>query len=368
LSQRYIACMILGGVGDALGYNNGRFEFNYSGISIHEEVEKNGGIEKMDVSSKKVSDDTVMHLATASALCSSFKDEKELCNNIAKEYVLSFEDMDGRAPGEVTLAAIDRLKKGSNWDEIPYNGKGGGCGGSMRAMCIGLRFPGESQRDKLIAISIESGRITHNHPTGFLGAFVSALFTAFAIEGYPVGSWGRQMLKLLPKCYQYLESSKRNWNDYQKDLNYFENQWRKYLKLRGILKGNKPKYPTEYDVKERDEFYKSLSFDGWGGSSGHDSVIIAYDALLVAVSTKSWKKLIENAVLHGGDNDSTGSIAASWFGALFGLEEVPSNHYEELEYRDRLHSSALQLFELSKQLLQSEETTTNSNKKRRKKK
>ncbi len=23
------------------------------------------------------------------------------------------------------------------------------------------------------------------------------------------------------------------------------------------------------DIRERDEFYKSVSFDGWGGSSGH---------------------------------------------------------------------------------------------------
>lgn len=27
-------------------------------------------------------------------------------------------------------------------------------------------------------------------------------------------------------------------------------------------------------------------------------------------------------MLHGGDNDSTGTIAGAWYGALYGLEDV----------------------------------------------
>ena len=37
----------------------------------------------------------------------------------------------------------------------------------MRAMCIGLMFPRENQEDKLIEVAVESGRMTHNHPTGW---------------------------------------------------------------------------------------------------------------------------------------------------------------------------------------------------------
>lgn len=29
------------------------------------------------------------------------------------------------------------------------------------------------------------------------------------------------------------------------------------------------------NIKDRDLFYKSLSFDGWGGASGHDAPMIA---------------------------------------------------------------------------------------------
>ncbi len=50
-------------------------------------------------------------------------------------------------------------------------------------MCIGLRYFGEKNRELMVAIAIESGRITHNHPVAFFGAVASAAFTAFAAEG-----------------------------------------------------------------------------------------------------------------------------------------------------------------------------------------
>jgi ADP-ribosylarginine hydrolase len=31
-------------------------------------------------------------------------------------------------------------------------------------------------------------------------------------------------------------------------------------------------------------------------------------------------------MLHGGDSDSTGTIAAAWYGALYGMKGVPASH------------------------------------------
>lgn len=62
-----------------------------------------------------------------------------------------------------------------------------------------------------------------------------------------------------------------------------------------------------------------------------------------------FKELLLRGALHGGDSDSTGSIAGSWYGALFGFDHVPQSHYQNLEYRDILEVLGLQLFELAKE-------------------
>lgn len=93
-----------------------------------------------------------MHLATAEALIENPPSLDELCQVIAKKYVKSFEDMQGRGPGPTTCHAVSYLRKHA-WNTIPYNGAGGvysdfvpdtlliiyyvqtgGCGAAMRAM------------------------------------------------------------------------------------------------------------------------------------------------------------------------------------------------------------------------------------------
>jgi ADP-ribosylarginine hydrolase len=348
--QKYIASMLLAAVGDAIGYKNGEWEFCKSGSVMHAEAESMGGVGAIKVNPKYwiVSDDTVMHIATAKALLEwNSTDKKELYTHICEQYVECWKDMSGRAPGIQCGDAMPYLKKG-RWEAVPFSGRAGGCGASMRSMCIGLIYYKPEQLDDLIAVSIESGRMTHNHPTGFLGAVAAALFTSYAVQGVPVDDWGRLLVTdALPKCYEYLKTSKRDYDSYSANeavFKYFEKQWQDYLALRGIAEpGHGPaKFPETFGVKERDQYYKSISFSGMGGSSGHDSVIIAYDALLG--SGDDWIEFMKRGALHGGDSDSTGSIGAAWWGALYGLHNVPFNHYKEVEYRDIVERLGKQLF------------------------
>ena len=339
--------MVLAGVGDAIGYKNGEWEFCRSGKRIHEHLEQLGGLDKIVVNPNKwmISDDTVMHIATAEALLSDWKGDKEkLYSNIAQQYKECFRDMSGRAPGITCGQYVRQLRplvpKGYF---IGFNDRGGGCGAAMRSAPIGLFYWKPEQLDKLVAVSIESGRMTHNHPTGFLGSMATALFVSYSVQGKPLKEWGAGLLATLDVAMKYIEKEGRDVKKNKDHWGYFQTKWTEYLRLRGILDGkSEPTFPEVYGVKERDDFYKSVSFAGTGGASGHDAPMIAYDALL---SSSDWKELCLRSMLHGGDSDSTGIIAAACWGAMFGLKGVPEGHYKNLEYVDRLRKLAKKLYE-----------------------
>jgi ADP-ribosylarginine hydrolase len=54
LGERFEASMVLHGVGDALGFKNGDWEFNYSGVSIHNELAKLGGLQNIRINQGKL--------------------------------------------------------------------------------------------------------------------------------------------------------------------------------------------------------------------------------------------------------------------------------------------------------------------------
>lgn len=359
LRERYEASMVLSGVGDAIGYRNGMWEFCKSGAEIQTELHDLGGLAQLvvDMVRWRVSDDTVMHLATADAIVqferekveTKTEDREHLYKLLAIKYKECMRDMDGRAPGYTCMSSTDRLRpEQPNGYQIPFNARHGGCGGAMRAMCIGLRYPREEDLDELIAVSIESGRMTHHHPVGYLGSLASALFTHYAIQGKPVREWGAGLMTVLPRAMSYVVSQGRDVDSNRQAWDAFTGPWRKYLKIRGIEDGqSEPHFPEDFtNVTVRETFYNDeFSYSGWHGSSGHDAPLVAYDALLAAGN--SWDELCMRGVLHGGDNDSTGAIACAWFGALYGFTGVPQCNYQEVEYRERMKSVAEQLFSFS---------------------
>uniref|UniRef100_A0A4W3IYN9 [Protein ADP-ribosylarginine] hydrolase-like n=1 Tax=Callorhinchus milii TaxID=7868 RepID=A0A4W3IYN9_CALMI len=289
-----MAAMLLSAVGDALGYRNARWEFCESGEQIHSELEGLGCLGNIHVCLPHwpVSDDTVLHLASAQALNT---DGDALLHEFAAQYVEAMKDMKGRNLDTYILLG---------WRRIPFNPKGVGCGAAMRSMCIGLRYPRPEQLPHLVRVSIDSGRMTPNHPTGYLGALASALFNSNAVQGRPLREWGFSFLQTLPLALDSITSSGRDVPENLAAWNYFPEKWeltisRWYLKQRGLEAGSGgPRFPPVFGPPERDVEYRTFSLDGWAGRSGHDAPMIAYDALLGAGA--SWEELCSRAAFHGG--------------------------------------------------------------------
>lgn len=347
--------MLLGGVGDALGYKNGKWEFCKSGEKIHAELAHLGGVENITVKPPDwmVSDDTVLHLATGSALRrhEQSKNKEDLYVLLAEEYKTCMADMAGREAGATCIESCRLLDP---WDpnregyRVPFNEHGGGCGAAIRAMCIGLRYSQPTQLQDLTEVAIEAGRMTHHHPTGYLGSLATALFASYAIQMKPIADWGVGLLSVLPSGKKYIASKPQFFAEQNLQAwDYFELNWLKYLRSRCLLEENSsPVFPPRFDVSERERWYKEISYAGWGGSSGHDATIIAYDALLGCHG--DWKELGHRAMFHGGDSDSTGSIAGSLFGAVYGFDGVPERNYKYVEFRRQLEAIGNALYILQK--------------------
>ncbi len=358
MEDRYKACLILHAVGDTIGFKNGEWEFKQGYTEkplekLYEYVDL-GGINHIPKKGWIVSDDTILHIKTAEAILENFDTINKLGEILKKKYIVAYEQFykEGlklRFPGITTLNSIKRLKGGGNWDDMPYDINAGGSGASMRTLCIGLAFHGPENRFKLIQMSIESSRITHNSTVGYLGGMTSALFTAFAIENIDILKWPGLLMDLLTKgiVATYIKKSNRGYDEYVNDSHIFINKWKRYMEDKFDENGKPIKRRSTRNLVYRTKYY----YDNFGfikeghyfpGSGGDDSVIIAYDCLLDAED--SWEKLVIYSMLHGGDTDTTGSIAAGWWGALKSFSDVPPVATENLEYKDLLEKLGKQLY------------------------
>ncbi|XP_039189516.1 protein ADP-ribosylarginine hydrolase-like protein 1 [Crotalus tigris] len=126
--EKFKAALLLAGVGDALGYRNFIQENNALGAKIQEELKEIGGLGNLVLSSDKwpVSDNTLMHMATAEALITDYWCLEDLYRDVVKRYVDAVEKLPERRSDPATIEGCSQLKPDNYllaW-HTPFNEKG----------------------------------------------------------------------------------------------------------------------------------------------------------------------------------------------------------------------------------------------------
>ncbi|XP_072897340.1 uncharacterized protein [Hemitrygon akajei] len=343
--EKYEAAMVLGALGNAIGYHNVTHECYKAGLKLTES-DLLAEIDTMVLKSFqwRAPLDTLMHMATAEALASAWDSIQELCNQAAKRHLLVLHTYQNRHLQAASEGAELRTKIYSSKGCTALKRKEPKFGAAARTMCIGMCYSKAEQLNDLLQASIECGRMTHSYPAGFLGSFCTALFTSFAIQGKPIAQWGWRMMELMPTAEQYCERKMKHFSDYRENWFSFETKWQLYLQQRGIEKNGSDKaiFPKTYNIEERNKLFRRWHSESTGKDKGLETTLIAYDALLFAGS--DWEKLCYSAMFHRGESAVTGAIAGSLYGILFGFDSVPLSLYQNLEFRGHLELLGRQLY------------------------
>ena len=366
--QKINASLVIASYLDTLGFYNGKWEFNYNkkidniqhASLIQSEIVSEffalGGF-NIDISKWNASDDTILMIATKNAC-----EKGGELNDFMDEYIKALPELENskRGAGYTTTKSLRILKQSSDMNKIGYANTMGGNGAAMRTSYIGLKYYKEEEVELLIEKSIQSSRLTHNHPLGFLGGLVTALFTSYAMRNIHPWKWNKLLISLYEsgKIDNFMKTT-NIYSKYIKDGEEFWTLWYKYNEYRlAKLELKPPEFVYNADRltdlvnytpgiqlrKEKGDFSKF-------GSTGVGATIVAYDALLMSLSSETrnlpldepdkikynWESLVYFSTLHFGDNDSTGIIAGAWYGALRGFESFDKKKIEQLEFRNDLY-------------------------------
>lgn len=363
IEARYVCSFLLHALGDTIGFKNGNWEFNYYKPSslttvsefVYEFIDL-GGVNGINLEGWHVSDDTMYGMATGKAMLTFEKREGEgEGEGVTEKFILFLKDQltmymglmmmeeeqqkIKRYPGTNINKYIDKFTDVVDGRNLPYDPRSGGNGAAMRALPVGMALWREEELDLLIKCSVETSKVTHNSPIGYLAGFTASYFASLAVRKVELSEWPILLLGILDseKIRKYVDLDNIDvMGDYVTYVRY----WKKYVDTR--FKDGKPmKLKVHTNLIFRTKYYYDNFVLGddratFIGISGHCGMIMVYDTLLDCGD--KWEKLIFYGILHPGDSDTIGAIAGGLYGLLYGIGDVPLRMLSHLEERDNLFS------------------------------
>tara|TARA_A100001015_G_C14978937_1_gene708570 strand:- start:497 stop:1615 length:1119 start_codon:yes stop_codon:yes gene_type:complete len=358
MKDKYNACILLHALGDTIGFKNGDWEFNRNTqnefikkknlmeeeytLEIVYEFIMLGGCANINLKGWNVSDDTILHICTIKTLLKEHKNVNNICKILRKYFIKAINESKkskiNRYYGETTIENIKKLEVSeSNIHKLKYNIRYGGSGAAMKSLCIGLVYHGEKNRQKLIETTIEICRMTHNSINAYIGSLATAMFVSFAIEEIDIKEWSIKFVKVLESGIvdKYLKNT-RNYDDYIMEKPGFINAWKDFNDSKFDKQGNIIKYKNDRNLVKRMSSTLHTGDDEkiWPGGDSFTAIIFAYSSLLDCDSI--FDTLIFYSMLHYGDSDTIGCIAAGLYGAYYGFKNIHVNLLKHLEFKDEL--------------------------------
>ena len=311
---RRLACLLGGALGDGFGY---AVEFE-SLANIHKMHGPNGLRDPHYFHGELVvSDDTQMGLFTLEGLTRAMlvgdPNDQTLVEQVRLSYLDWLATQDARAqdsnqssrllkhaamhakraPGKTCLSALGQGAGGT--PERPINNSKG-CGGVMRAGVVGL-MPNMTPA-RAFRVGTRIAALTHGHPSGYLAAGVMAAAVRGLLEDLPLYATLVQAAGLA-----------RPWAGHEEVLAALH---------------------AAQDLAVR-PFTGTLPEALGQGWVGEQALAIAVYA---ASRSQSFREVLAIAANHGGDSDSTASLAGQLFGAQHGLESLPHDWIWRLDIFD----------------------------------
>lgn len=341
--DRIIGCLVGGAVGDALGYPIEFWEYSQVKNTYGED-----GITSyvMPHEVAEISDDTQMTLYTACGLLNGYSDGLTMkCpvemsqKYIRKAYeewyhlqtivnpqvenpscfISNLKAMQAwRAPGMTCMSALRDEKTGSL---VWHINDSKGCGGIMRVAPIALFNDLEATVKDRVYLGAEVAALTHGHSLGFIPTAMMVYLLSEIV--YPTHNCSS-----LSEIIRYvLEEIKMIYG-------------KKYARKKYLLAlvqhavDLATSNSTVSDVE-------TITILGEGKVAEETIAIAIYCCLKYP---DDFKKAIIASVNHGGDSDSTGSVAGNILGAWLGYDAIPNNFKKCLEEVDTIKDIGSRLY------------------------
>jgi len=351
--------LILGIIGDILGFNNGITKINrprftkkkfgdafiqegkWGANQNHFEFIFFGGINK-DITKDLYSINTVMMMATLKGIINNKEDIKKGC---ADEYCRVYKKIgqkklrDGYFINNEYLNSLESLNKN---EKIQYNNIYNDSMVLSRIIPIASLYWKKKDRKKMIEEIINNISLTHKNNTVYLSAITLGLFISFNKNNITYIEWGvRNVEFLLSKEFDtILKDLDLYSTEFILDKEDYISMWRtmhNYTMESTDLDNVNQLYPYHRANKLFLTFNEYNSDEFIYGLKADQAIIIAYESLIWCDS--SWEKMLFYGMVGISDNSVMGTLCGILFGLTYGINNtVSENQYKSLGWVKKINS------------------------------